>query len=75
MVLCEQATIAYLGVDHVHDVLISFGALHHVEAIAVKDLGLGVARDHEQHVACDAVLQGLDRVAVEEEEEVKTRHG
>ena len=79
--LCDRATIAaYLGVDHVHDVLISLGALHHVEAVPVQDLGLSVARDHQQHVAGDAVLQGLDLVAAEEEEEeeeeeVKTRHG
>ena len=61
--------LSYLGVDHVHDVLVPLGTLHDVEAVPVQDLGLGVARDNQQHVSCNAVLQGLDLVAAEEEEE------
>lgn len=53
----------HLGVGHIHNVLVSFDALHDVEAVPVQHLGLCVPRSHQDDVTSDAVLQGLDLVA------------
>ena len=63
----------YLGVGHVHNVLISLHTLHDVEAVSVQDLGLGVPRHHQQHVTGDAVLESLDLVAAEKTRQDKIR--
>lgn len=53
----------YLGVSHVHDVLVSLGTLHNREPVSVQHLGLGIPRDHQDDITSDAVLQGPDLVA------------
>lgn len=53
----------YLGVGHIHDVLVSLYTLHDVEAVAVQHLGLCAARHHQDDITSDAVLQGLDLMA------------
>lgn len=53
----------HLGVGHIHNVLVSFDALHDVEAVPVQHLGLCISRSHQDDVTSDAVLQGLDLVA------------
>ena len=55
---------AHLGVGHVHDVLVPLHTLHHVEAVPVQDLGLGVSGHHQDHVTRVAVLQGPDLMTV-----------
>lgn len=59
--MCVAA--AHLGVGHIHNVLVSLDTLHHVEAVPVQHFGLSVPGRHQDHVAGDAVLQGLDLVA------------
>lgn len=56
----------YLGVGHIHNVLVSFYALHDIEAISIHHLGLCIPRNHQDDITCDAVLQGLDLMAKED---------
>lgn len=53
----------YLGFSHIHNVLVSLHTLHDIEAITVQHLGLCIARDHQEDITSDAVLQGLDLMA------------
>lgn len=55
--------LTHLGVGHIHNVLVSLDTLHDVEAVPVQHFGLRVSRSHQDDVAGDAVLQGLDLVA------------
>lgn len=54
---------AYLGVSHIHNVLVSLHTLHDVEAVTVQYFGLRIARNHQEDITSDAVLQGFDLMA------------
>ena len=38
--LVNNTTLAYLGVSHIHNILIALHTLHNIEAIAVQHFGL-----------------------------------
>lgn len=58
-----NTALAYLGVSHIHNVLVSLDALHDIEAVTVQHLGLRVAGNYQDDITCDAVLQRLDLMA------------
>ena len=53
----------YLGVGHIHNVLVSLYTLHDIEAITVQHFGLCVARNYQDDITSHAVLEGLDLMA------------
>lgn len=55
--------MAYLGVGHIYDVLVSLRTLYDIEAITVQNLGLRIARNHQDDITSVAVLQGPDLMA------------
>ena len=53
----------YLGVGHIHNVLVSLYTLHDIEAITVQHFGQCVARNYQDDITSHAVLEGLDLMA------------
>lgn len=61
--MIKKCILAYLGVSHIHNILVSLHTLNNIEAITVQHFGLRIARNHQDDVTGDTVLQGLDLMA------------
>lgn len=61
--MIKKCILEYLGVSHIHNVLVSLHTLNDIEAITVQHFGLCIARNHQDDITSDAVLQRLDLMA------------
>lgn len=70
---CKKSDFTYLGVCHIHDILVSFYAFHNWETISVKNFCLRVTRDNQNDISCATVLQRFDLVTEKKKKEKKEK--